>query len=63
MVIAVFCEDLSNNYVEMDYYEKIGDRAMYEVTRTKVLVSVSSTFAVDMADVGLELSILKNWGP
>lgn len=46
----------------MDCYEKIGDRAMYEVMRTKVLVSVSSTFAVDTADVGLELSILKNWG-
>ena len=55
MTIVMFGEDLSSNCVEMDCYEErlvIGLPGQHEVTRTKVLMSVLLTFAVDMADIG-----------
>lgn len=54
MMIAVFWEDLFSNCVETNCYEErlaVGMPGRHEATRTKVLVSVLSTFAVNLTDI------------
>lgn len=54
MMIAVFWEDLFSNCAEMNCYEErlaVGMPGRHEATRTKVLVSVLSTFAVNLTDI------------
>lgn len=65
MMIVVFWEDLPSNRVEMDCYGErlmIGLPGRHEVPRTRTLVNVLATFAVDMAGIGYGLNILNNGG-